>query len=81
MISAGSHASDIFYCDKVKALYKLPNEIEQLQAEISGNEKYHSNNDSYKQVIVKTTEGLISSEKYKKYLAWCQTPSSDTKNN
>ncbi|MFK5893928.1 MAG: hypothetical protein QM504_11970 [Pseudomonadota bacterium] len=78
IISVGSHASDMYYCDKAKDLYKLAKAIEHPQAGISGTEKYHSNKDTYKQVIVKTTEGHISPEDYKKYRARCQTEMSNT---
>lgn len=68
MISIGSvSASDDKTCDKIKTLKKTPEQISHPYIEISGTEKYQTNDDNYQRVIVKTTEGLISPEVYKQY--------------
>ncbi len=64
-------ASDDILCDKTKTLKKTPEQISHPYIEISGTEKYQTNNDDYQRVIVKTTKGLISPEAYKKYRINC----------
>ncbi len=64
-------ASNDKTCDKIKTLQKTPEQISHPYIEISGTEKYQTHSDNYQRVIVKTTEGLISPEYYKKYQINC----------
>jgi hypothetical protein len=76
MISIGyASASDDKTCDKTKTLKKTPEQISHPYIEISGTETYQTNNDDYQRVIVKTTEGLISPESYKKHRINCVSTS------
>lgn len=73
MISIESvSASDGKMCDKTKTLKKAPEQISHPYIEISGTEKYQTNNDNdYQRIIVKTIEGFIPPKVYKQYLANC----------
>lgn len=79
ILSIGNgYASDKLSCDKVGAMKNIPTQALNLRTEISGSEMYQSDKDEYRRVIVKTTDGKITSSDYKKYLARCQKESFDT---
>jgi len=67
------NAAETNYCDKSIDLQTLPTRILNPNKDISGQEKYLLREDRYQHLVIKKTQGLISSETYKKYLSKCQT--------